>query len=56
MTVVAGVAAGNVRRMLAGGNHTIVARATCSDYLRVIDDGRRHPDRRAMAIFADIGR
>ena len=56
MTVIAGIAAGNVRRMLAGGNDTIVARATGSDYLRVIDDGRRHPDSRAMAIFADVGR
>ena len=56
MTVVAGIAAGNMRRMLAGGNHTIVTGAAGSDYLGVIDGGRRYPDRRAMAILADIGR
>ena len=42
--------------MFAGCNNTVVAGATSSNYLSVVDGCRRYPYCRAMAIFADIGR
>ena len=55
MTVVASVAAGDMRRILAGGGNAIVARATSANYLRVVDIRRWGPYRRTMAVFANIG-
>ena len=56
VTVVAGVAAGYVRRVLAGGNDAVVAGGTTSNHLRVIDghDGRKHI--RGVAVVTDIRR
>ena len=56
MTVVAGVAAGYVRRVLAGGDDAVVAGAATPHYLCVIDATCRHPYRRTVAVFANIGR
>jgi len=56
VTVIAGVAAGNVRRVLAGGDDAVVTGTTTSDHLRVIDghDGREHI--RGVAVVTDIRR
>lgn len=56
MTIITGIVAGNVRRMLANGGDTIVAGVTSANYLCVIDDGRWYPYRWAMAILTDISR
>ena len=56
MTVIAIVAAGDVRRVLAGGSDAIMAGATGPQNLGVIDyhHGREHIG--AVAVFTDIGR
>ena len=56
MTIVAGIAACDVGRMLAGGSDAVVAGTTIADYLGVIDSNRRYPYRRAVTIFADVRR
>ena len=55
VAVVAGVAAGNVRRGLTGRNVAVVAGSASANYLRVIHHGRRRPEIDAMTIFADRG-
>ena len=54
VTVIAGIAAGNMRRVFAGGNDAIMAGVTGSQYLRVIHShhGRKHIS--GVAILADI--
>jgi len=56
MTVVAGIAAGDMRQSLAGSGKAIVAGTTGPDYLGVIDghDGRKCV--RRMTVFADVRR
>ena len=54
MTVVAGVAARNVCRVLSGGNDAVVTRATISDYLGMIDGKHRGENIRVVAVLADI--
>ena len=54
MTVIAVIAAGNVRRMLAGGNNAVMAGSTTADDLGVVDDQHGHEHGRTMAVFADI--
>jgi hypothetical protein len=55
VTVIAGVAAGNMCWLFADGSDTIVAGAAGSDYLRVIDGqhGRKHI--RRVTVFTDVG-
>ena len=56
MTIVAIVAAGDVRRVFAGRSHAIVAGTARANHLRVVDQVRRYPGVRRMAILADVGR
>ena len=56
MTVVAGVAAGNVGGVLAGRRDAVVAGTAAADDLRVIDGVGRCPDVAVVAILADIAR
>jgi len=56
VTVIAGVAARNVSRVLACGGDAVVTGATIPDYLGVINGDWRCPYRRVMAIFTDICR
>lgn len=55
MTVVASIAARDMSRVFADGSDTVMARATSTDYLGVIDREYGRPNCRVMAIFADIG-
>jgi len=48
------IAARDVSRVFADGSGTVMARATSTDYLGVIDREYGCPNCRAMAIFADI--
>ena len=50
MTVIAVVAAGDVRRILAGGSIAVVAGAATSQNLRVIDGERRHKRISSVAV------
>jgi len=54
VTVVAVVATGDVRRVLAGGRDTVVTGTAGAQYLCVIDRKDGRPDVRRMAIFTDI--
>ncbi len=56
MAIVAGIAAGNMRRMLADSSDTVMAGTATADNLGVIDGDHRCPYRRVMAIFTNIGR
>ena len=56
MTVIAVVAAGNMRWMLAGGCDAVVAGATCTQDLGVIDYCHWRKHACAMAVFADVRR
>ena len=56
MTVVAVVATGDVRGVLARGRLTVVAGSARADDLRVINSEHRYPDVRRVAIFANITR
>ena len=55
MTVVAGVAARNVRRILAGRDRAVVAREARPDDLCMIDGYGRRPYARVVAGVASIG-
>ena len=52
MAVVAIIAAGDMRWMLANGYHTIMTRAASPNNLSVVDSKGRNPGVRCMAIFA----
>ena len=54
MTVVAVVAAGDVRRMLAGCDYAVMARTAGAEDLRMVNYEDRLPDIGAMAIFTDV--
>ncbi len=54
MTVVAGVATRNVRRVLAGGNDAVMAGAAIADYLGVIDGKHRGENSCVVAVLTDI--
>ena len=54
MAVVAVIAAGDMRWVLAGGNDAIVTGAASADYLRVVHRVSRNPDIGVMAVFANI--
>jgi len=56
MTVIAGIATGDMREILAGGSNAIVTGAATTDHLGVIDRIDRHPDVGVMAVFANIAR
>ena len=56
MTVIAVVAAGNMRRILACSSDTIMTRAATSEYLRVINGHDGHKSNRRVAVFTDICR
>ena len=56
MTVVAVVAARNMRRVLASCIRAVVAGAATSKYLRVIDSRNGRKYSRIMAVFTDICR
>jgi len=56
MTVVAGVAARDVRRILARCDRSIMAGSAGSNNLCVINKKGRAPYRCGMAVFATIGR
>lgn len=54
MTVVAGVATGDMILVLAGGRDTVVTGATAADHLGVIDGKRRYEYVGRVAVLADI--
>lgn len=54
MTVIAGIAARDVRQVLARRHDAIMAVTASTDDLSVIDDIDRHPHVGVMAILADI--
>ena len=56
VSVVAGIATGDVGRVFAGGRDAIMTGTAGAQNLRVVDRQYGSPDVRAMAIFADIGR
>ncbi len=56
MTIVTGIAAGNVGGILAGRDIAVVAGLTGADDLGVIHHGGRRPKIDAMAVFADRSR
>jgi hypothetical protein len=56
MTVVTGITAGEVGRVFAGRNDTVVTRITGANDLRVIDSKHRREDIRVVAILANIAR
>lgn len=56
MTVVAVVATGDVRRMLTGCCHSVMAGTAGAKHLRVINRVNGYPDVRGMAVFANIAR
>ena len=55
MTVIAGVAAGDMQRMFADRGDPIVAESTTAQDLGVIDRQHRCKQRRRMAVLANIG-
>ena len=56
VTVIAVVAAGDVCRVLASSTDAVVAGATSTKNLGVIDHYHGHEHSRGMAVFTDIGR
>ena len=56
MTIVAGVAAGNMSRVLSGCGDAVMTGAASSQYLGVIDGHHGCPEIRGVAVFADIRR
>lgn len=56
MAVVAGVAAGDVGWVLTRGDDAIVAGSTVANDLGVVDGYRGYPNRRTVAVLADVGR
>ena len=56
MTVIAVIAARDMRRVLAAGSDAVVAGAAGPDYLGVIDNRHRLPHICAVAVFTNIGR
>ena len=54
MAVIAVIAAGDMRWILAGCNDTIVARTASADYLGVIHCVRWNPDIGIVTIFANF--
>ena len=56
MAVVAIVATGNVRRVLACRDIAVVTRPAGTDDLRMVNHGDRLPESGGMAVLAGIGR
>ena len=56
MAVVAIRAAGDVRRVLAGRGDAVMAGSASTDHLSVVDRDRGLKQRRAVTVFADVGR
>ena len=56
VAVIAVIAARYVRGMFAGCRDTVMTRAATTEYLRMVDGDRRHPDGRAVTILAHVGR
>ena len=56
MTIVAGVAALDVRRVLAGCDRVVMTGEAGADYLGVVDDIGRCPDHVVVAVLARVGR
>lgn len=54
MTVIAGVATGNVRRVLADRRDSIMAGIAGADYLGVVDAHYWRKDVGRMAVFANV--
>ena len=55
VAIITRIGTGDMRWMFAGRNGAIVAGATGTDDLRVIDNGRWKPQCVAMAVFANVG-
>lgn len=56
MTVIAGIAADNMCRVLARCRDAIVTAATGPDHLRVVDNHHWHKNIRGVAVFTHIRR
>ena len=56
MTIVAGIAARDMGRVLAGRRDAIVTGAAGTRYLRVVDRVHGREPVGVMAVFADVGR
>jgi len=56
MAIIAGVAARDMRRVLARGYGAVMAVTTGAQYLGMVDGIRRYPQHVVMAVFAHIGR
>lgn len=56
MAVVTIIAAGDMRGVLTRCGDAVMTGAAATQYLRVIDRYRRHPDRHAVAVFTNVGR
>ena len=56
VTIVAGVATGNMRQVFANSDDAIMARAASPDHLCVIDDHYRRENIRRVAVLTNIRR
>ena len=56
MTVVAGVAAGDVIQVFPGRRETVMAGAAGAHHLRMVDGVHRRKDTSVVAVFTDVGR
>ena len=56
MAVVAGIGAGNMGRVLANSDSAVMAGATCSNDLGVIDGHHRRENIGGVAVFTDVSR
>ena len=56
VAVIAVIAARDMRRVFAGRNCAVMTGAAGTNDLGVVDEVRRYPDVRGMAVFAHIGR
>jgi len=56
VTIVAGVAAGNMSRVLSGCGDAVMTGAASSQYLHVINSDHGCPEIRGVAVLADVRR
>lgn len=56
MTIITIIAAGNVRRILAGRRNSVMTGAARSQNLRMVDSKHWHPDVRGMAVLTHVAR
>ena len=55
MAVVAGIAARDMRRVLATGDGSVVAGSACANHVQVVDGIGWRENIRVVAVFADLG-